>query len=142
SALTAAETVRFGTLDPLPSDHLPAGYIAFGRHGVRTPVDPNYLIQSFQLPAFDKRYFCSRYLQFHTLTLSGRGRIDLVNEQAAGDLQRPTSSFQVLFTDDFKRKEVRRIIHEAFGSYLVADPTNLGNLRLRLSPREPVDDLE
>jgi hypothetical protein len=34
------------------------------------------------------------------------------------------------------RHEVRRIITEAFGSFFVIDPTNLGNLRIRLSNRE------
>ena len=52
------------------------------------------------------------------------------------------TSFQVLFRDDKKRKEVRRIIYDAFGQYLVVDPTNLGHLNLRLSNVAPKDDME
>jgi hypothetical protein len=32
---------------------------------------------------------------------------------------------------------VRRIVHEAFGTYFVIDPTHLGQLRIRLSDRAP-----
>jgi len=66
-----------------------------------------------------------------------------VNDQAAGDLLRPAqSSLQVLFRDDAKRHEVRRIVFEAFGLHFVVDPTNLGQLRIRLASRPPRDDLE
>src|SRR5207249_2884234 len=44
---------------------------------------------------------------------------------------------QLLFRDDKRRAELRRIIHEAFGVYLVIDPTQLGQFRLRLSPVPP-----
>jgi hypothetical protein len=47
-----------------------------------------------------------------------------------------------LFLDDDKRAEVRRIVHDAFGSYFVIDPTALGTLRVRFSDRAPVNDLE
>jgi hypothetical protein len=49
---------------------------------------------------------------------------------------------QALFVNEVKRKEVRRIIYEAFDSYFVLDPTALGTLRIRLSPREPINDME
>ncbi len=48
----------------------------------------------------------------------------------------------MLFRDDKKRKEVRRIVYEAFGQYLVIDPTNLGHLNLRLSQVPPENDME
>jgi hypothetical protein len=77
------------------------------------------------------------------LILDGRNRINLINQQQAGDLQQaPQSSLQVLFRDDPKRHEVRRIVSEAFGFCLVIDPTNLGHLRIRLSQRAPVNDFE
>ena len=66
-----------------------------------------------------------------------------MDQQGAGDLQQaPNSSFQVLFRDDAKRHEVRRIVFEAFGSHFVIDPTSLGHLRIRLSLRPPKDDKE
>jgi hypothetical protein len=82
-------------------------------------------------------------LQYNTLILDGQSRIGLVNPQGAGDLQQAAqSSFQVLFRDDVRRTEVRRIISDAFGQYVVIDPTNLGQLRIRFSSRAPRDSTE
>jgi hypothetical protein len=87
--------------------------------------------------------FCQWFLTYSTVMLDGASRINLVAQQPAGDLQQhPTSSFQVLFTDDAKRHEVRRIVQEAFGFYFVLDPTNLGQLRIRLSAVAPLDDFQ
>jgi hypothetical protein len=75
--------------------------------------------------------------------LDGRQRINLVAEQAAGDLQsRSTTNLSILFRDDKKRQEVRKIIAEAFGLHFVIDPSNLGRLRIRLSATAPTSDLE
>jgi len=76
--------------------------------------------------------------------LDGRERIMLVKEQEAGDLvQKPSlTSLQVLFHDHIKREEVRRIVYDAFGFYFVIDPTKLGYLRIRLSPKAPASDIE
>ena len=103
-------------------------------------IEINALVQN---PSQDLGAFCSWFLMHNTLILDGRGRIDLVNDQAAGDLQRPAnSSLQVLFRDDTKRREVRRIVFEAFGTHFVIDPTNLGSLRVRLASRAPRDEME
>jgi len=75
--------------------------------------------------------------------LDGKSRINLVNQQTAGDLQQdPQNSLQALFRDDKKRYEVRHIIEEAFGDYFIIDPTHLGYLRIRLSQRAPDNDSE
>ena len=67
----------------------------------------------------------------------------MIGQQSAGDLQQPPqTSFQVLFRDNAKRYEVRRIIYDAFEKYFVIDPTFLGQLRLRLSSRPPETDME
>jgi len=109
-------------------------------HGVHR-IDRKYLEDSMRDTA--SPLFGAYYLSPHTLMLSGPTRIALVNEQGAGDLQGPpVSSFQVLFKDNAKRAEVRRILYDAFCSYFVVDPTNLGHLRIRLSPSEPRSDEE
>jgi len=87
--------------------------------------------------------FCSQFLRFNTLILNGNNRINLINIQSAGNLQDPPhTSFQMLFRNNEKRNEVRRIIYEAFGKYLVIDPTHLGQLSLRLSTKNPENELE
>ena len=110
-----------------------------GRRHVSRPELESYVGEPSQnVPAF-----CQWYLTHLTLLLDGSSRIGLVGPQAAGDLQRPAeSSFQVLFRDDAKRHEVRRIVLDAFGRHFVLDPTHLGQLRIRLSERAPRDDME
>ncbi len=130
------------TLEPRSGDVLQPGDIMVGSYASRMPVKREGLIRSLQNTTADKRFFCQAYLRWKTLTLSGQNRIALVSEDVGGDLQHPINNLGILFSDDVKRKEVRRIIHDAFDSYLVIDPTNLGRLRFKLSPREPVNDTE
>lgn len=101
------------------------------------------LQQLVETPSRDLHSFCTWYLNHLTLMLDGKSRIGLVGQQGAGDLQQaPVTSFQLLFRDDAKRHEVRRIVYEAFGRHFVLDPTNLGQLRIRLSDQAPRDDIE
>ena len=60
--------------------------------------------------------------------LDGQSRIGLTVEQERRDLQQgPTNKLPDSFPDNEKRTEVRRIVYEAFGQYLIIDPTRLGN---------------
>lgn len=128
---------------PLPQESIPVGHIVSGcRHG-RSVLPRLQLSGYMRRPQESPSAFCSWYLKHNTLLLDGMNRIGLVAQQPAGDLQQPPqTSLQVLFRDDAKRQEVRRIISEAFGSNFVIDPTNLGQLRIRLSERPPHDSLE
>lgn len=139
-ALEAIEHIR---QQPNPGEAINVDHILVGsRHG-RQQVPFNNLTQVIEHPTSNLGAFCQWYLTHSTLILDGRNRINLVNQQSAGDLQQaPQSSFQVLFRDDAKRHEVRRIVSDAFGSYFVIDPTSLGNFRIRLSQQAPVSDLE
>ncbi len=77
--------------------------------------------------------FCQWFLVYNTLILNRHSRINLVNDQAAETCSsRLETSFQVLFRDDARRAEVRRIIHDAFDLFFTIDPTHLGQLRLDL----------
>lgn len=106
-------------------------------------VPQNKLIEVIQKPNENKENFCTWYLAHQTMKLDGPGRISLINTQAGGDLlTAPVNSLQVLFRDDSKREKVRRIIYDAFGYYLVIDPTNSGNLRIRLSKTPPASPSE
>ena len=82
--------------------------------------------------------FAEYYLSLQTLVLSGQGRVDLVNDQPGGDMQHPPmSSFQKLFRDDPLRDRFSNTVSKSLSGYPVLDPTNLGQLRLRLSPIKP-----
>lgn len=143
SAEAAEERMAHATLKPRPNEALPTGQVFVGRRGDRTKVPRAPLLDVLQDPNTQVSRFCSWYLKYNTIILDGKNRINLTKEQPGGDLQQPPqTSFQVLFYDDKKRKEVRRIVNEAFDNYFVIDPTNLGRLRLKLSNREPSDDWE
>lgn len=128
---------------PNPGESVQVDHIFVGSKYGRQQVLFNNLVEFIQNPSTNISAFCQWFFRHSTLILDGRSRINLVNKQAAGDLQQaPQSSFQVLFRDDSKRNEVRRIVFEAFGTHFVIDPTSLGNLRIRLSLRPPKDDRE
>lgn len=106
--------------------------------GSRIQIHFENLVRAMMNPSLDPFTFCNNYLWHTTQIMDGRNRISLVQEQPAGDLLEPSnSSFALLFKDDSKREELRRIIYEAFGLYLVIDPTKLGFFRLRLSRNPP-----
>lgn len=127
----------------IPSEILKEGYIRIGglQDGGITSYDT--LTAFIRDPHVHLELFCQNFLTHSTRNLDGRSRITLVDPQPAGDLQQaPHTSLQVLLRDDLKRHEVRRIVYEAFGSYFVIDPTNLGQLQIRLSAKPPINDME
>ena len=85
-----------------------------------------------------------RYAQIsslYTLKLDGTNRLALTNDAKAGDLLgSPTNLLMHLCKDQAIREKLRGIVYEAFGKYLVVDPTNIGSLRFRLSSRYPDDE--
>lgn len=139
----AAQSIERIRQPPHPGEALNVDHIFVGSKYGRQQVPVASLMQFLQAPTSNVSAFCQWYLRHLTLMLDGSSRIGLVGQQGAGDLQRPPeSSFQVLFRDDAKRHEVRRIVFDAFGRHFVLDPTNLGQLRIRLSDRAPRDDIE
>lgn len=140
----AKKYIDHAKLTPYPNEAVQADHaiIGNGRFG-RSQVPENKLLEIIQQPNRDQGLFTNWFLRHNTLMLSGRNRIDLASDKPVGDLQRQSeNSFQTLFTDEAKRKEVRRIVYESFGLYFVIDPTSLGQLRLRLSSTPPNSVME
>lgn len=128
------------TLSPHKNENVNPGQIIIGRHHLRQHVNEGGFDRALRNPNTQTQNFCRWFLAFHTLMLDGESRITSVNEQQATDLQEEPQNFLgILFSDDDKRTEVRRITHEAFGDYFVVDPTNLGKLRIRYSRTAPID---
>ncbi|MCR9509373.1 AAA family ATPase [Vibrio parahaemolyticus] len=137
------EKIENVTLKPNPGEAQHPNHIFVGKRGQRLHVQEQQFRNALVNPNDQPMHTCSWYLSYNTLILNGNNRINLIQQQQAGNLQQPAqSSFQVLFRDDKKRKEVRRIIYDAFGQYLVIDPTDMGKLNLRLSKREPENPME
>jgi ABC-type cobalamin/Fe3+-siderophores transport system ATPase subunit len=139
----ASQAIEHIKQPPNPGDSVHVDHIFVGSRYGRQQVPLSSLTQYIQNPSANLSAFCQWFFKHSTLILDGRNRINLVSEQSAGDLQQPPqSSLQVLFRDDAKRREVRRIVLEAFGSHFVIDPTSLGQLRIRLSLQPPVSDMQ
>lgn len=131
------------TLVPERGETLAPENVIFGMRVHRGHVNRASLLRALQEPNADPGTFCRCYLGYHLLTLDGTSRIGLVNDQQAGDLQgQAKTSLQVLFKNNEKRAEVRRIVHDAFNLFFVIDPTRLGNLRIRLASRAPNSEAE
>ena len=137
SAQAAVDAIR---VKPNFGEALQVNHILVGKRGHRAQVQESALLSLLQTPNSNPPALAQQYLSYNTLMLNGSTRISLVVQQQAGDLQQPPhTSFQVLFRDDAKRLALRQTMSEAFGTHLVVDPTNLGQLRLRLSSTAPVD---
>lgn len=131
--------------EPRENQSLPAGNLILGNYKEEVQVtqqDLNQIVGRVN-EGYYTQWYCSWFLKFNTLILDGQGRMQLIREQSAGNLQLPPqNSLSALFSDDEKRKEVRRIVHDAFDLYFVIDPTDLGKLKVRLSEVAPENDLE
>ena len=89
----------------------------------------------------EKNWFATQYLKFGVLQLDGRSRFNLTNDQTAGDLTGDAGNvLSHLFKDDKARERVRDVVLDAFGIHFVVDPTNLGQLRIKLSNEKPSKD--
>lgn len=139
----AQEIVRSMELKPHVNETVMPGHVVIGKRGYRNNVPRQRLINALMKPEGDESALAQWCLRPSTMILDGKSRIGLTQEQPAGDLQQPPqTSFQSLLRDNIRRTELRRIIHDAFGVYLVIDPTNLGRLRLRLSPTTPATEFD
>ena len=112
----------------LPNGNLDA--VTINRNAVET-----------QLNGKNKYWFTSQVLKFFQIRLAGRTRFELTDDRKTGDLlEMPQNVLTNLFQDDTLRKDVRDIVHDAFGVYFVIDPMQGGSLRIRLSAVAPTQD--
>src|SRR5579875_364647 len=109
---------------------------------VRTQIHKPILLQEAQNPNSNRTRY-AMFLSLFTLKLDGTNRLALANPQKAGDLQKTAPNhIAQLFANNAARGRLRKTVYEAFEKYLVVDPTNIGELRFRLSARAPEDEAE
>jgi len=133
---------------PKLGESINPGHILIGKvsaqnnQASRFQVNKTGLVNEAQNPNQRVGHYAG-FLNIYTLRLDGTNRLNLLKEQPAGDLQTtPVNHLAHLFIDNDLRKELRRIVFEAFGKYYVIDPTNIGHLRVRLSDKEPISERE
>ena len=125
-------------LEPVATERTNPNTLMFGngiqRHHIAAATAQSILAN----PNSQKNQFCVYYLSSNIIKLDALNRISLVNPQNMGDLQQsPQNHLSRLFRNDSKRMEVRRIVYDALKLYFVLDPTNGGQLRVRLSKVAP-----
>ncbi|HVA69242.1 MAG TPA: AAA family ATPase [Candidatus Binataceae bacterium] len=82
-------------------------------------------------------------ISVYTLGLDGKTRLSLTQPQPLGDLtKQPANYLTALFKDESALGRLRSMTYDAFKLYFVTDPTDVGRVRVRLSPREPIDSEE
>jgi predicted ATPase len=120
--------------EPLNTGGLPS----FGNHKTSVRIEKSKFLDILRNANQRKMEYSNYVVKLNLLFIDGISRLSLINPQPASDLQTlATTNFGILFKDNDKRYEVRRIIKEAFKKYFVIDPTAMGSLRIRLSNREP-----
>jgi AAA15 family ATPase/GTPase len=139
--LNVEEEISTHTLTPNVGELIQPNHIIYGKGSWRNQVNKANLSQWLSNPD-QKAAFCQYYTTFNTIRIDGASRINLVKPEKPDDLQAPpTNKLSLLFRDNAKRKEVRRIIFDAFGKYFVIDPTSMSQLRIRLSEIEPDSEI-
>ncbi len=131
------------TIKPSRGESVSEGNILFGTPRKRNQYRREDLKSVLENINANKPPVCQRYFSALTLKLDGKERLNHIVEKPAGNLlESPTNEFQVLFQDKEVREEVRRIVYEAFGRYLVINPLKVGRFGLRLSDIAPSSELE
>jgi ABC-type cobalamin/Fe3+-siderophores transport system ATPase subunit len=129
------------TLTPTIGELVQPNNIIYGKGNWRNQLNKTQLSQFLSNPN-QKNTFCGYYVTFNTIRIDGASRINLIKPEIPDDLQAPArNKLSVLFRDNAKRSEVRRIIYEAFKKYFVIDPTSMSQLRIRLSDTEPDSEI-
>jgi hypothetical protein len=143
-----AEIKRFEA-EPAPSEVVHPDHILLSKlkpqenSSVRLQIHRPGLLSEAQDPNSQYRHHYSSFLALFTLRLDGKNRLALTEEQPAGDLQLTAQNhLSYLFNNNEARAKLSKVVQEAFGKYLVIDPTNIGHLRIRLSQQPPKDERE
>lgn len=128
------------TSQPIPSNQVNIGYFSSNGNLSTAGIPFARLLESVRAKG-DKHVFFRLFARYFLTRLDGRTRFYLLDERPQGDLlEYPTNILAKILVDDIVRENVRKLVHDAFGLYLVVDPTSGGRLRLRLSKTQPPED--
>ncbi len=83
------------------------------------------------------------FVYSYLIRLDGATRLGLIHPQKSGSINLPpTNMLFAIFRNEKARKLLRQLTGEAFGSFAVIDPTSMSDLQVKMSPREPVNEME
>lgn len=128
---------------PHAQETVHSGNMIVAHSTYRNQISRNGLLSALLDPEANRGFFIGRYLRFQTMGLDGQSRLTLANNAPSQNfLAPPNNPLDLLIRDNARRGELRRIVHDAFGRYLVMDTTQPSLLRLRFADREPTEDEE
>ncbi len=143
SKVEARKLIEEMILTPAAKEVVPPNHIVVNMARKNRKIVPEGMLEQIVRDASGEqsRQYAKYFVRGQLLKLDGEGRAQLINEKPRGDLLRePSNAFQRMFKDDGLREQIRGIVYDAFGKYLVVDSSS-NNLRLRLAD-EPPGDLE
>jgi hypothetical protein len=109
-AETATRAIDRITVPPNPGESAQIGHIFVASRHARFQVPADQIFAFVQSPSQNLPAFCTWFLTHNTLILDGRNRIDLVNDQGAGDLQRPAQSCQTSRSPAYRFRGIWRAL--------------------------------
>ena len=125
--------------DPEPRAEMPSSYTSYCINGQKVETNQyqfvNALKNSNELTHSIK--FASWVMKPKFINLNGASRIGLLDNQKKGDLHNPKSALGRLFVNDKKRKDLRKIIHDAFGFYFGIDVSQGDAVSMRFGRTPP-----
>ncbi len=96
--------------------------------------DPNNIVNN------KRQHYSNYYASSFILALDGPSRIALLNPQGRGDLKNPQSAFARLLTDEERRPQLRKLVHDATGLQFVLDASVGDQLQVRFGSGEPPNE--
>lgn len=139
----AQEILQSIKVPPRQQDPIRPGEIYVGRAGRQLLVNEDRILSALESPNTDPDLFCRAYFTHQMLNIDATNRTGLIRDSTIQGADRKIHDIaNTLFFDDEKRIMLREMIYNAFGEYIVFDPTSLGELIIRLSDTPPKDHLE
>jgi len=120
-----------------PGEKIQEGFSPVVFQGRDDMMNDNVYFLGRTQPNQHTSFFASFYLKPLTLSLDGATRIALLNDAPRGDLKKPGNPLARIFTDDAKREEWRKAIHDAFELYPGIDATVGSDLSIRFGLTPP-----
>lgn len=111
--------------------------VPVGRRGSFQLVNKNNL-KTFASTPQNYQIYAQWFLQHLLINLGGESRLQLAAPTSAVPVRKPaTSTMSLLLRNDPLRRDLSEIVFEAFGQYLVIDPTEMKQIQYALSLEKP-----
>lgn len=121
----------------LPGESPDPDQIPVGRRGSFQIINKTAL-KAFASQEQNFHVYAQWFLQHLFINLGGENRLQLASPASAVPVRQPANStMALLLRDDKTRERLSNLVFEAFGQYLVIDPTGMSQIQYALSSEKP-----